>query len=253
MGNEPNDTANQAEKEQLAEMERRAAEDRRLNAAISSHVKRENKALRDELAQLRALLQQRPDAAPNGGGVSEAAKLAEENAQLRRQAAEEKQARVREQSSRVLLQQLEQRGVRGARAESLIALWRERGLLVDGDEGARLSVSRPRGEKKEIAQVDHDDLSLAVADWAATDAAKEFLPAPGWNRQRPPTPSNVRPPRTPRTARDARDLDGQLRDAADQLSPRQRATLQSPSRAEPEMRKTLEDLERRGLDPMKVL
>jgi len=228
--------------------EREAEADAKLNAAIKSHMARERKALEKLIADgqnkiLEALKAQMPQPpapedkeqkAKPGDKEDPKVKLAlEEIEKLKKSSAEAeeraKAAELRERTKTTdgeLRNLLDAKGIRGARAGAVIALWKASDMIAyDEDGNAVLKVERARskGAKAEALEF---DLKSGVEDWAKTEEAAEFLPAPGGDRKTSTAGS--------RGAADTR---------------RAGVRRETPALSDQEaVRRTAEDLERAGVD-----
>lgn len=165
-----------------------------VNQAITGHLKR---VKWDELLApvvARSMPKPAPEA-PKSDGQSVDGKTAdprvkmleEQMAELRRQNAEALEraratslAAARDKTRATVREQLEARGVRGTKAKAVISMLEAEGHLAYDEEGrAALTVKRARGPRGTPAEVlTHDDLVEGLDDWAKTDEAAEFLPAP---------------------------------------------------------------------------
>lgn len=182
-----------------------------VNQAITGHLKR---VKWDEIiAPVVARVAPKPaPEAPKNDGQSADGKAAdprvkmleEQMAELRRQNAEALEraratslAAARDKTRATVREQLEARGVRGTKAKAVISMLEAEGHLAYDDEGrAALTVKRARGPRGTPAEVlTHDDLVEGLDDWAKTDEAAEFLPAPVATK--PATKPGAAPPAPP--------------------------------------------------------
>jgi len=75
---------------------------------------------------------------------------------------------------------LEAKGIKGAKATAVIAMWEVTGTLKYDDDGKPIIVtSRSRSKGAEATELEYESLSKGVEDWAKCDDAADFLPAPG--------------------------------------------------------------------------
>lgn len=153
-----------------------------VNAAVTNHLKR----LPDRGAPP-------PDGAPppppDGGSGAQAAnaKVQAEIAALRAQVeASEKGRREAERKAQVdavrrrVADGLAAKGITGAKQRAVLADLESSGRLrVEEDGTVLLTVERARVKGAKAAPLEHRDLAEGLDDWAQTDDAREFLPAPG--------------------------------------------------------------------------
>lgn len=179
-----------------------------INAAVTNHTKRLKadfeKGIGDAVAK--ALQAQRgtlgssaeeqpqgqPQTQPGSQGPAPAArpdpatvKLREELDQIKRKY-EEAEARsrqteqkARQESARSTIRQaLEAKGIKGAKAATLVSHFEVTGALrFDEDGRPQLAVARSRAKGAQPEEVAFD-LATGVEDWTKTDDAKDFLPPP---------------------------------------------------------------------------
>jgi hypothetical protein len=199
------------EEQEAAEAAAKAEEDRIsriVNAAITAHSKRQaaatEKLISDAVAKAveafaaaapkpqaqgtqqnaaqTTQTQQTPAPAPS----AEMKQLQDQIEELKRKNTEsEKRAKDADLRSRqdkavgVLRGELERVGIKGARAEGVIAVMERRGALKYDDEGnAKLTISRVRQKGADEEAREYSDFARAVDDWKDSAEAKEFLPPP---------------------------------------------------------------------------
>ena len=183
-----------------------AAVDARLNAAITSHMKRLKGDLDKSLAPITKAMAKLSAAEPQGGAGGqgagaqqgqqaqgaaarvdpELAKLREQFDALKREAEENRKARetaersaLRDKVHGELRQHLEGLGVKGAMARAVIHDLEASGALAFDPEtnGYQLTVKRARSKGARAEAVAFTEFADAVKDWSQTDEAREFLPA----------------------------------------------------------------------------
>jgi len=167
-----------------------------VNAAVTNHLKRTGpqQSQQAEQSQQAQSAQQQP---PHGEQASrvdpQIAKMREELAKLREQGEKAEAARreieqraQRESARRTLADALSAKGVTGARQRAVIADLESRGAFkLEEDGSPSLTVARVRVKGSRATELVHRSLAEAVDDWAQTDDAKEFLPAPSGGVQPP--------------------------------------------------------------------
>lgn len=169
-----------------------------VNAAITAHTKRLEKAFEDRLAKLTAA---RPPeaagdagAAPRGDALGAPAagpdpklKLALEKLEQLERKAQEAESRARQvevaaqqdRARATVRSQLETLGIKGVRAAAVMAhLEASKALRFDDEGKASIAVKRSRATKAPAEELAFEDLAAGVADWSKTDEAREFLPPP---------------------------------------------------------------------------
>lgn len=179
--------------EEKAAAEADAALNARINAAISTHMKRATatfeKTLSEQIAKLAPTkADEKPvDEKPAGGKVDpELVKLRETvdkltrsqaEADARAKAAETKAAR--DSTHAALKEQLDALGIKGVRARAVIHDLEASGQLKLNEESGsyELAVKRSRSKGARPEEVTYDDLGAGLKDWSQTDDAREFLPA----------------------------------------------------------------------------
>jgi len=164
-----------------------------VNSAVSSHTKRIESRFEARLAELTKTLTAKPEAPSEQQPQAQQApsdprmKLLEQQlAELKRRSEEsESKAQKIEREARQnavraqIREQLEARGIKGARARAVLAdLEASQSVryLEDGRVEGVVKRVRTKGGKPE--ELTHEDLGSFVADWAQSDDAREFLPAP---------------------------------------------------------------------------
>lgn len=210
------ETAEEKAKREAQEAADAALEERIVrivNSALTSHAKREAKATEKALADMvaKALETAKPAEKPAdetaekpekpSAKVTPEQRLANERLErLERQLAEEKAAReqvetrARQERARGDMRSaLEAKGIRGAKAAALISHFEASGALKFDENGTpRLSVARVRVKGGEPEAQDWD-IARGVEDWAKTEDARDFLPAPA-SMSQPGRGAVARPP-----------------------------------------------------------
>lgn len=172
--------------------------DSKINVAVRAQLKRELKPVLEQFKGLETTISQsiakaleaKPPTQEQAPGspatVSPELKLMQEKFEkLERSAAEDKAARVaveeraRKDNARSEIRTaLDSKGIKGARANAIVALLEQSSALTFDENGAPiLTVSRPR-TKGGAAEPLQFDIAAGVEDWAKTADAAEFLPAP---------------------------------------------------------------------------
>jgi hypothetical protein len=154
----------------------------------------------------------------------EASEKRSADAEARAKAVEDK---ARKDAARAeIITALDAKGIKGERAKALVSHMEASGSLRFTDDGKpELTVKRSRskgGTAEELAF----DLAAGIEDWTKTDAAKEWLPAPGTQN--------------PANARGTQNANGVRRAAQ---------TYEKPATTEAEMeRRAIASLEAKGVD-----
>lgn len=204
-----------------------------VNSAVSSHTKRIESRFEARLTEITKALSTKPaqpeGEQPQGAQQQQAPSdprmkiLEQQLADLKRKSEEsETRAQKIERESRqnavraTLREQLEAKGIKGARARAVLAdLEASQSVryLEDGRVEGVVKRVRTKGGKPE--ELTHDDLGSFVADWAQSDDAREFLPAPATAPATKPhrAPVASSPPQAPDTS-----FDGALANAAARLN-----------------------------------
>lgn len=181
--------------------------DARINRAFSAREKRLEASFRKMLADSLATVAPARAEAPKGPGDEpspEVKTLRQQMAELQRRH-EDAEARARATELKAARdttraharEQLEARGIKGARASAVIAHLEATGQLAYADDGRASVVVRRVRSKGALApeELTHDDLASGIDDWAKTAEAAEFLPPPApakpVARAAPPAPVGV--------------------------------------------------------------
>lgn len=183
-----------------------------VNSAVTAQLKRAMGSVNTTIEQTIAKALSQANAKPEAQGEQQGAQqqqqqapsdprlkvLEQQLAELKRKNEEsETRAQKIEREARqnavraTLKEQLEAKGIKGAKARAVLADLEASGTvryLEDGRVEGVVRRVRSKGGKPE--ELTHDDLSAFVADWAQSDDAREFLPPPPPAQKpvhRPPT------------------------------------------------------------------
>lgn len=202
--------------------------DTKLNAAITGHTKRLKSDLEKSLGDVvaKALSEKKPaddKPADQGGNAPAGAaakadpevlkmreqleKLSKSHAESEARAKSAEQKAARDATHAKLKEQLDGMGIKGVKARAVIADLEQSGALKLNEEtGAyELTIKRTRTKGAKAEELAFDDLGAGLKDWASTDDAKEFLPAPS------STQTGARRPGTAPTTTTARAPSGGAR------------------------------------------
>jgi hypothetical protein len=114
---------------------------------------------------------------PGDDSAARLARLEAENAQLKR-------ASLVKNADETVRGGLAGMGITGVKADIALAYLREKGRLVIDDAGeAKIVVARSRSKSAAVEEQEFDDIAAGLLDWAKSDEAAHFLPAPGSQRQ----------------------------------------------------------------------
>lgn len=186
-----------------------------VNSAVTAQLKRAMGSVNTTIEQAIAKALSQANAKPEAQGEQQQAQqqqassdprlkiLEQQLAELKRKNEEsETRAQKIEREARqnavraTLKEQLEAKGIKGAKARAVLADLEASGTvryLEDGRVEGVVRRVRSKGGKPE--ELTHDDLSAFVADWAQSDDAKEFLPppvaAPKVQQTRTVAPTNI--------------------------------------------------------------
>jgi hypothetical protein len=171
-----------------------------INAAMTNHGKRQEKALADAIAKALEPLKgktfsegkgEEPEGKPSKGGETE--KLQKQLADMQKRLDDAEKARQAEAEARrrdltqgQLRTLLEEKGIRKEALDILVTAMAANGTLRYDDDGKpQLAIKRARSKGAAADEQVFDDLKQGVEDWVKSDVAAAFIKAPSSPLSRP--------------------------------------------------------------------